>query len=53
MRVWVIESGVNRYLDSNSRIVSFGCSRTFKSEKTAKEKGIDFAVSKALIIGTI
>lgn len=38
MRVWVIESGVNRYLDSNSRIVSFGCSRTFKSEKTAKGK---------------
>lgn len=38
MRVWVIETGAERYLDSNNRIVSFGCSRTFKSERTAREK---------------
>jgi len=38
MKIWVVEVGNGKYLDSNSRPVSFGCSRIFRSEKTAREK---------------
>lgn len=37
MKIWVIESNNGKYWGANHRLVSFGCSRIFKGEKSAKE----------------
>lgn len=38
MKIWIVKANNGKYLDSNSRLVDFGCSRVFSGEKSAKEK---------------